>query len=121
MNMTLTRIRLELARSEGFPEGSSAIGYDLIAPLTADGHLDAALWSAHKDACTVRHFANAHQERGALAHNAKGWFFDYKRGHEDDEPLFRLDHHVLKPGEYVSVTEHNGKLMTFKVVSAEKV
>jgi hypothetical protein len=119
--MALTRIRLELARSEGFPEGSTAIGYDLVAPLTPDGHLDAAAWSANKADCTVRHFANAHQERGHLAHNSRGWFFDYKRGQEDDEPLFRLDHHVLKVGEYISVTEHNGKLLTFKIVSAEKV
>ncbi len=69
----------------------------------------------------MRHFANAHQERGVLAHNAKGWFFDYKRGMRTTSRWSGLDHHMLKPGEYVSVTEHNGKLMTFKVVSAEKV
>jgi hypothetical protein len=117
----LTRIRLELARAEGFPEGSALIGYDFVAPLTADGHLDAAAFGAVKDTCTVRHFANDHQERGHLAHNAEGWHFDYRRGDADDEPLFRLDRHRMVPGEYVSVTEHNGRMLTFKVVSAEPV
>ena len=38
----LTRIRMELARMEGFPEGSHAHGYEFVAPLTANGHIDAA-------------------------------------------------------------------------------
>ncbi len=117
----LKHIRLELARSSDHPEGTAAIGYDIVAPLTADGHLDAAAWAAGKAACTVRHFANAHQERGLLKHGAKGWYFDYAAGGDDDEPVFRLDARVLTPGEYVSVTEHNGKLLTFKVVSIEAV
>ncbi len=117
----LSRIRLELARAEGFPDGTSAIGYDLVAPVDADGKLDPAAWAKAKDACTVRHFANAHQERGRLRFGDEhGWYFDYAHDEtEDDEPLFRLDEHILKPGEYVSVREHNGKLMTFKVVSIE--
>ena len=115
----LKRIRLELARDPQYPEGSPAIGYDIVAPLADDGHLDQAAWAAAPAACTVRHFANAFQERGLLKHGPAGWFFDYKADQSDDEPLFKLDSHVLTPGEYVSVTEHNGKLMTFKVVSVE--
>lgn len=115
----LKRIRLELARDPENPEGSAAIGYDIVAPLTRDGHLDQPAWAAAKDACTVRHFANAHQERGRLKHNAGGWYFDYAAGREDDEPLFRLDSRIFAVGEYVSVTEHNGRLLTFKVISVE--
>lgn len=115
----LKRIRLELARDAEHPDGSSAIGYDIVAPLAAGGRLDQIAWAAAKNACTVRHFANAHQERGHLKHGAKGWYFDYAAGRQDDEPLFRLESHALAVGEYVSVTEHNGKLLTFKVVSVE--
>ena len=117
----LKHIRLELARSTDHPEGTPVIGYDIVAPLTADHHLDAAAWARHKADCTARHFANAHQERGLLKHGAKGWYFDYAAGRDDDEPVFRLDARVLTPGEYVSVTEHNGKLLTFKVISVEPV
>ena len=34
------KIRLELARNAEFPEGSRAHGYEFIAPLGEDGHLD---------------------------------------------------------------------------------
>jgi hypothetical protein len=36
----LKRIRLTLARSKDFPNGSGQIGYDLIAPLDDYGHID---------------------------------------------------------------------------------
>ena len=34
------RVRLELAREKGHPEGDAGIGYTLLAPLNADGSLD---------------------------------------------------------------------------------
>lgn len=115
----LIHLRLELARSEHHPEGDSTIGYELVAPLTADGHLDAAGWSKNQEACRVRHFAGAHMERGRLVHDQNGWHFDYRKGEEDDQAVFRLDRHTLNVGDYISVREHNGRLMTYKVVSAE--
>lgn len=38
--MTLKRLRLELARTPQFPNGSSHHGYEFTAPLDAQGHLD---------------------------------------------------------------------------------
>ena len=35
---------------------------------------------------------------------------------DEDEPLFKLDRHTLVQGEYVSITEHDGVLRTFRVV-----
>lgn len=121
----LNRIRLELARTDGFPEGSARHGYEFVAPLTADGHLDAAAWHRVKDACTVTRFWDDEpDEHGRLRHVGSGWRFDYRAGDdEDDEPLFKLDRHVLAPGQYVSVTEHDHVLRPFRVVSVtpEKV
>jgi len=116
--MTLKSIRLELARNPGFPEGSSAHGYDIMAPLTADGHLDRKAWERVKAQCTVRRFwAGGPELRGRLEHTAAhAWAFSYAKGEEDDEPIFRLEQHVFKPGEYVSITEHDGKRYTFKVI-----
>ena len=52
-----------------------------------------------------------------LVHTKQGWMFDYDPDDEDDdEPLFRLDDHLFKQGEYVSVTEHDGVQRTFQVV-----
>ena len=39
---------------------------------------------------------------------------------DDDEPLFRLDDHRFNPGEYVSVTEHDGVERTDQVVDIRK-
>jgi hypothetical protein len=38
------RIRLELAREKGHPQGSARIGYTFVAPLDANGKIDADLW-----------------------------------------------------------------------------
>ncbi len=118
-HVELSRIRLELGRVEGFPEGSSRHGYEFVAPLDAKGHIDAAAWHSQKKHCTVTRFWNGEDtENGILRHVGKGWRFDYDgRVDEDDEPFFKLDRHVLAPGNYVSVTEHDHVQRPFRVVS----
>lgn len=113
-------IRLELARSKEFPEGSASHGYVLQAPLTGDGHLDVEAWRRERELCTVRRFwGDQEDERGLLVHAAgRRWAFSYVPGDDaDDEPIFRLDSHVFRPGEYLSITEHDGIERTFKVAS----
>jgi hypothetical protein len=117
--MKLSRIRLELARTKEHPNGLPTHGYDFVAPIDAKGHLDATAWKNSKAACKVRHFAPGKpDEHGLLLHVGKGWHFDYDQdGYEDDEPLFKLDRHEIREGEYLSITEHDGVLRTFKIVS----
>lgn len=117
--MTLYSVRLELARTKETPEGSSVHGYEFVAPLDKAGHLDAAQWRQAKARCTVRRFQNGSaDERGSLVHTGRGWHFDYdKAARDDDEPLFKLDRHLIKQGEYLSVTEHDGVVRPFRVVS----
>jgi hypothetical protein len=117
--MTLARVRLELGRIEGFPDGSSQHGYEFVAPLTKDGHIDPSEWSAHKDRCRVRRFWGPEPEENGLLkrHGQHGWYFDYPaHPSEEDEPFFRLDRHHLSSGAYVSITEHDGVQRPFKVV-----
>lgn len=116
--MTLQRVRLELARSAEFPEGSSSRGYEFTAPLTSEGHLDAEEWRANKTACTVRRFWEGEEdEPGVLVHLAKGWRFHYDDEDPiEDEPLYRLDRHTIREGEYLSIREHDGVQRTFRVV-----
>jgi hypothetical protein len=118
--MTLRTIRLELARSPEFPEGSPRHGYEFRAPLDANGHFDVEAWKKHRLDCTVRRFwDDADSESGLLVHARGGkWVFSYVPDEdEDDEPIFRFDGHVFKPGEYVSITEHDGVQRPFRVVS----
>jgi hypothetical protein len=118
--MPLKRIRLELARDHDFPNGSRDRGYDFIAPLNDDGHLNAAEWRVARDKCRARRFwPGTADEIGHLVHRAGGsWAFDYNpKTKNDDEPGFKFDKHAFTPGEYVSITEHDGVQRTFFIKS----
>lgn len=116
--MPFKTVRLELARTPEFPEGRADCGYELVVPLKEDGTIDRDAWRQQPDVCTVRRFWAGEEELGILAHDQEGWYFDYDRtATEDDEPLFRLDRHAFKIGEYVSVTEHDKVQRTFRVAS----
>ncbi|MEM7223867.1 MAG: hypothetical protein AAF495_12855 [Pseudomonadota bacterium] len=117
--MSLKRIRLTLARDTDFPLGSDSRGYEFVAPLQADGHIDPAAWRKHRDDCRVRRFwPGEDDELGHLIHTrGRRWAFHYdlKGAVDDDETGYRFDSHVFKPGEYVSIQEHDGALRTFRV------
>ena len=119
--MTLSNVRLELARDPGFPEGSAYHGYEVVIPLNADGHIDAKEWRDNKSRCAVRRFWDGEpDERGHLVHRRGGtWAFHYDvRGDpEEDAPGWKFDTHVFKIGEYVSLREQDDELRTFRVVS----
>lgn len=118
--MTMKRIHLELARSHEFPGGSRERGYDFVAPLDDAGHLLADEWRQVRKLCRVRRFWHGEpDEHGLLVHKRGGtWAFDYNPESEaDDEPGFKFDRHHFVPGEYVSITEHDGIQRTFRVAS----
>lgn len=121
--MSLNRIRLELARTPDFPEGSSKHGYEFIAPLTKDAHLDHDAWKSVKGHCgVVRFWGDQPTLAGALRHVGQGWRFDYNpKDDTDDEPFFKLDRHALTQGAYVSITETDGVQRPFRVVSITPV
>ena len=123
---TFKRIRLHLARSKEFPEGSSRHGYEFVAPIDAKGHIDAELWHKHRDHCRVRRFWNGEPEQiGRLVHKPGGaeharWVFDYDENRaDDDEAGYRFGGHAFASGEYVSITEDDGDVHTFRVISVE--
>ena len=121
----LRKVTLNAARSKEFPEGSIRHGYDFVAPLTADGHIDLEAWKQHRSECFAHRFwANEPGLRGLLVHRAGGpggstWAFEWKGGRKDDaeEEGFRFGDHAFKAGEYVSLRDEDGELLTFRVVS----
>lgn len=123
--MTLSLVRLELARDADFPEGSTEHGYEFVAPLTDAGHIDVEAWRKHREECRVRRFWEGEDdERGHLVHRRGGtWVFHYDVAGDpdEDEPGFRFDSHVFKQGEYVSLREQDGSLRTFRVALVRAV
>ncbi|WP_088345521.1 MULTISPECIES: hypothetical protein [Rhodomicrobium] len=118
--MTMKSIRLELARDHEFPDGSNEHGYEFVAPLAADGSLDAAEWKHHRGECTVTRFwGDEDEESGHLIRKPGGaWAFHYDgEGNEDDDDSgYRFNTHVFELGAYVSLKEQDGKERTFRVV-----
>jgi hypothetical protein len=124
----LNRILLTLARSRGFPDGSSRHGYDFIAPLDPEGHIDPILWKKYRDYCRVRRFwAGEDDEVGRLVHKPGGaeharWVFEYDPGRDDDDEVgYKLGEHAFLPGDYVSISGKDGKLQTFRIISVNPV
>ena len=50
-----------------------------------------------------------------------GWAISYVPGEEDDERMIRLDTHVFRIGEYVSISEHGAGEQAFRVTSIDDV
>jgi len=123
---TLKRIRLNLARSKEFPQGSTKHGYEFGAPLDANGHIDVELWRKHREHCRVRRFWEGEDDEvGFLVHKPGGpeharWMFDYNpRRADDDESGYRFGAHAFRTGEYVSIRDEDGEMHTFVVASVE--
>lgn len=117
--MFLKKIRLELARDPDFPSGSAKHGYEFIAPLNSDRHIDATDWKKSRDKCRVRRFWGGEEEEiGHLIRKPGGaWAFHYDiHGDEtDDETGHRFNEEVFESGEYVSIKEHDDVMRTFRV------
>ena len=115
-------IRLELAREAGHPVGSRQHGYTLVAPLDAEGRIDAEVWKSHQPASRVVRFRRGEEnDIGHLVRKGGGWAFHYDiQGDDPDEVGFRFAEERFVVGEYVSIREPDG-LHTFQVRSVEHV
>jgi hypothetical protein len=114
--MTWTTIRLELARTQDFPNGSAARSYVMRLPLGPDGHIDEQEYRHHPELATVRRFwPNQPDRHGCLLHTPNGWALSYEVGDDDDEALFRLETHLIAPGGYLTLTGPDGDRLPFVV------
>ncbi len=119
--MTLSEIRIEMARNPEFPDGSAAHGYEFVAPLNSADHIDAEAWHQLRAKCRVKRFWQGEpDELGHLVRKPGGsWAFHYDvHGDEnDDETGYRLGNHIIRSGDYISIREHDEEMHTFKIVS----
>ncbi len=120
----LRKVTLNAARSKEFPEGSIRHGYDFVAPLTGDGHIDLGAWKQHRGECFAHRFwGNEPAMRGLLVHHAGGrggstWAFEWKgqagRG-GGRLPLRRPRFQGRRVR--VGAPREEGELLTFRVIS----
>ena len=120
----MKKVRLNLARTPEYPMGSAQHGYEFVAPLNDDGHINPGVWKQRRHECRVRRFWQGEgDEHGHLLRRRGGsWAFTYDiDGEDDDEAGYRFGEHPFKPGEYVSIKDEDGELYTFQVVTVDPV
>ncbi|MBK5264569.1 MAG: hypothetical protein JJE34_04940 [Alphaproteobacteria bacterium] len=119
--MTWTTIRLELARTPQFPNGSAARNYTLRLPLTPQGLIDPEEFATHPERATVRRFwPNEPDQSGYMIRKKGGWAFSYVVGEDDDENIFHLENHPVRIGEYLTLLEPDGDKWPYQVKSCAK-
>lgn len=121
--MAMNRITLRLARNPSRPEGDPERGYVLLAPVNADGKIDADIYAAAKAAYTVRRFGPGMDAiEGKLKRHGLDWYFDYDAQRtSDDEPVFKLADHRFFPGDYVTITDEEGAALTYQVSETVRI
>jgi len=116
--MSWNRVRLELARSHEFPEGSHRHGYEMVLPLAPDGRVDEKALAAAREIATVHRFWEGEGDAVGRIERVDGeWWISYSGGTAEDEPLHRFPAHRFRVGEYVSVRKAEGAEHAFKVVA----
>lgn len=111
-------VRLELARTPEFPQGSAAHAYVLRLPIDDNGLLEQSILRHPDQRPTVFRFWPGEPDRqGVVIPRGRGWVFSYAPGESDDETLFHLENHAISVGEYLTITETDGEKLPFRVVS----
>lgn len=119
--MTWKSIRLELARTSEFPQGSASRAYLLRLPLADDGLIDESTLRKTPAMATVRRFWPSEPDMaGYVIRTPRGWAFSYELGDTDDEAVFHLETHKIELGEYLTLTEPDGRRLPFRVASVER-
>lgn len=111
-------IRLELARTPGFPHGSAAHAYVLRLPIDHNGLLEkAALRHPDQRPTVLRFWPGEADREGVIIPRGHDWVFSYAPGESDDEALFHLENHPVAEGQYLTITEADGERLPFRIVS----
>ncbi len=116
--MTWKSIRLELARTKEFPQGSPSRAYLLHLPLDEAGLIDEQTLGRSPARATVHRFwPNERDMAGYVIRTPRGWALSYRPGEDDDEAVFHLETHPIRLGEYVTLLEPDGRQFPFRVAS----
>ena len=110
--MTWKSVRLELAKTREFPNGSASRAYLLRLPLTDDGCIDEAALDALPDQATVRRLWPSEADlSGHLVRDGRRWAFIARHGQQvisAFEPL------PLRVGDTIEL-EERGRTLPFRV------
>jgi hypothetical protein len=119
--MNWKSIRLELARTEQFPQGSAGRSYLLRLPLSEDGLVDESSINESPAHAIVRRFWPNEPDRiGTVVPTSNGLAFCYESS-EDEEGLLHLEPHPIRLGGFITLPEPDGTRLPFRVTSMRQV
>jgi len=105
-----------LAGGPDCPAGDPAVTLELLAPLTADAQIDPAGYALGADYCRARLLRAGREDWSLrLARVEEGWALRSA----DDEPQWRFDARLLRPGAYLTLHRPDGAEFTFRVVNVQ--
>lgn len=122
METPLQTISLVLAAGPGFPNGSPDHRYALTVQLDGSGRLTGDMWFADPRVWTAtRHWPDDQERQGDIIFDPDhGWSLRFfpRPGEAGDAPLMALTHiaDVLRPGEYLTVREPDGRDYSYRIV-----
>lgn len=117
-------VTLVVAAGPGYPQGSPDHRYEIGARLTPSGHLDAKAWEADPAPWPARRMAPGEPPRPGdmiFDPDTQSWAIRLfpAPGEAADAPLAAQIRHAgqLRPGEYVTIQEPDGREFSYRVVS----
>jgi hypothetical protein len=114
--MTWKTVRLELARTAGFPNGSVGRTYILRVPLSDDGMIDAELLARNPSYATARRFWTPEPDQFGRIERADGHLVFRCRG-QHGESIFRMLAVPIRLEQEVLIEELDGSTYPFRVAS----
>lgn len=118
--MSWKTIRLELAQTRDYPNGSPVRAYLLRLPLNDRGGIDVDEFRASPINATVRRYwPNEPDRTGHLIHSLPGWKFAYREGKGDGEADFVPGSGPIRLDRCLTVIERGGPCLPFRVVRCE--
>jgi len=115
--MPWSLVRLELASNAEFPRGSAGRAYLLRIPLADDGRIDMEAMAAEPGRANFRRYwANDADQRGEVVTTLSGLALRFEAHGANSSSLFRLNARTLCAGEHVTLVDHDGRELPFRVV-----
>ena len=115
-NMTWKTVRLELARTAGFPKGSVGRTYILRVPLSDGGLIDAEKIALNPSRATARRFWTPEPDQFCRIEQADGhWLF--RCNGQYGESVFRMPDVPIRLEQEVLIEEPDGSTNPFRVAS----
>lgn len=114
--MTWKTVRLELASTAGFPNGSASRAYIIRVPLDEDGIIDPEALARSPSRATARRFWSPEPDQfGRIERSDGHWLFRCRGQH--GESLFRMPARPLRLDDELPIEEPDGSSNPFRVAS----